>query len=161
MKRAWFIMIGGLLLAVAAYICIYLARTSAARAMTGRDSLPLAWMQTEYQLSDAQMARVRQLHLEYEPKCMEMCRRIDEKNDQLQRLLMATNVITPEIKQALAETATLRADCQAAMLEHLYQVARVMPPDQARRYLDWMQTETLMPGMPYTKHSSPSPPGHL
>ena len=161
MKRPWFIVIGGLLLALAAYVCIYLARTSAERAMGADDSLPLAWMQKEYQLSDAQMVRVRQLHREYEPKCMEMCRKIDEKNDQLQRLLAATNVINPEIKQTLAESAQLRAACQTAMLEHLYEVARVMPPEQAKRYLDWMQNETLMPGMPFTKHPPPSSPRQL
>jgi Spy/CpxP family protein refolding chaperone len=149
------------LLAVGAYVCIYLARTSAARGSTAGDALPLAWMQTEYQLSDAQMARIRTLHEQYQPKCIEMCRRIDEKNDELQQLLAATNVITSEIKHKLAESAALRADCQTAMLQHLYEVAQVMPPDQARRYLTWMQNETLMPGMPFSKHSSAASPGHL
>jgi hypothetical protein len=76
---------------------------------------------------------------------MEMCRKIDEKNAELQTLLAATNTITPEIKQTLNEAAQLRVECQQAMLAHFYEVAQVMPPEQGRRYLAWVRQETLMP----------------
>ena len=155
MKRVWFTIVGGLSLAVAAYACVYLAGTSAERSVRSSGEPTLVWLQREYQLSDAQFARVRQLHQEYQPKCMEMCRKIDEKNTQLQLLLAATNVITPEIEQKLSEAAQLRAECQTAMLEHFYEVARVMPIEQGKRYLAWMQQETMMPGqMPPAKPPS-------
>ena len=142
MKRAWFIVVGGLCVALAAYVCIYLAGTS----MGKSDAPALAWLKQEYQLTDAQFALVRQLHEAYLPKCREMCRRIDEKNAELQKLLAATNVVTPEIKGALAEAARCRVDCQGAMLEHFYEVARVMPPEKGRRYLAWVHQATLLPG---------------
>jgi len=31
------------------------------------------------------------------------------------------------------------------MLNHFYQVSQVMPPDEGKRYLAWMQKETLIP----------------
>lgn len=145
MKRTLFIVLGGLLLAVAAYACVYLAGTSAQRALASSDKPALAWLQQEYQLNDAQFARVCELHDAYRPTCMDMCRKIDAKNAQLQKLLGATNIITPEIKQALVEAAEIRAECEAAMLAHFYKVAQTMPPEQGKRYLEWVQQETLKP----------------
>lgn len=145
MKRTLSIVLGGLLLAVAAYACVYLAGTSSERALARSDKPALAWMQQEYHLNDAQFARLCELHDAYRPTCMEMCRKIDAKNAQLQKLLAVTNVITPEIKQALAEAAQIRAECEAAMLDHFYKVAQTMPPEQGKRYLEWVQLETLKP----------------
>jgi Spy/CpxP family protein refolding chaperone len=87
---------------------------------------------------------------------MEMCRKIDEKNTELHALLAATNVITPEISRALAESAQLRVECQQAMLGHFYEMAQVMPPEQGKRYLTWVQQETLMPGQRLPQQPPPS-----
>src|SRR5258706_5650217 len=106
----------------------------------------LAWLKNEYNLSDAQFAQVIQLHDAYYPKCAEMCRRIDEQNAKVQQLLAATNVVTPQIKKALADAAQLRVECQSAMMQHLYEVSRDMPTAEGKRYLDWVQQETLLPG---------------
>ncbi len=143
MKRVWFIVFGGLVLAVAAYAGVYLAGTCSVRAIAESKQPALAWMQQEYHLSDAQFARLCELHDAYRPKCMEMCRKIDAKNAELQKLLAATNVITPEIKQALADAAQIRAECQAGMLQHFNEVAQTMPPEQGKRYLEWVWQETL------------------
>ena len=146
MKRAWFIIIVGLIVAFAGYGYVYLACTGAQRSIEKKDGASLAWLQTEYHLTDVQLARVRELHDAYQPECMAMCRQIDAKNAELQKLLAATNVITPDIKQALAESAQLRVECEQAMLAHFYEVAQVMPPEQGRRYLAWVQSATMMPG---------------
>lgn len=159
MKRAWFVIVGGLFAAVAAYACMYLTGTSTQRSVDNSGRPALAWLQQEYHLNHEQFARLCQLHEAYRPKCVEMCRMIDAKNAQLEKLLAATNVVTPEIKAALAEAAEVRAECQAAMLEHFYAVARTMPPEQGRRYLAWVRQETLKPAqmMPgESQRTSPS-----
>lgn len=120
--------------------------TSAQRIVERSSRPEFAWLQQEYRLSDAQYAQVLELHNAYAPKCEEMCRLIDGKNAQLQKLLAATNVVTPEINQALVEAAEIRAECESAMLDHFYKVAQTMPPEQGRRYLDWAQQRTLKPG---------------
>ena len=159
MKRVSFIITGGLFVAVAAYACVYLAGTSAERAVARSDKPALAWLQREYQLNDTQFARLCEVHNSYRPKCQAMCRMIDEKNAKLQQLLSSTNVVTPEVKQALAEAAEIRAECQANMLEHFYAVARTMPPEQSQRYLAWVKQETLAPRqmMPGESRTSSSP----
>jgi hypothetical protein len=159
MKRAWLTAIGGLFVAVASYACVYLAGTSTQRAVAKSDKPALAWLQQEYQLDDAQFARVREVHDAYRPKCMEMCRMIDAKNAQIEKLLAATNVITPEIRQALAEAAEIRAECEVAMLDHFYKVAQTMPIEQGKRYLAWVRQETLKPTqmMPGESQSASSP----
>jgi hypothetical protein len=145
MKRPWLIIFGGLALAVCAYLCIYFGKTVTERSVERSNRPELAWLQMEFQLTDAQLTRVMELHNAYAPKCDEMCRAIDAKNAEIQKLLAATNVITPEIKQALAQAAEIRAECETAMLDHFYKVAATMPPEQAKRYLDWVQQQTLKP----------------
>lgn len=154
MKRTWFIVIAGLVLGLSAYTGIYFARTADNHLIEKGNQPMLSWLQEEYHLSDSQFARVCELYAAYQPKCAEMCRRIDAQNAETERLLAATNAITPEIREALARAAQLRAECQTAMLEHFFEVARAMPPEQGKRYLAWVQQETLMPG----KMLSTNPP---
>ena len=158
MKRSWLILLGGLLLAACAYACIYFHNTAAQRAVERNPRPELAWLQMEFQLTDAQLARVVELHNAYAPKCEEMCRSIDAKNVQIQKLLAATNVITLEIKQALAQAAEIRAECETAMLDHFYKVAQTMPAGQGKRYLDWVQQDILKPSKMMSGGALSSPP---
>jgi hypothetical protein len=158
-KRVWFIILGGLFVAVAAYACVFFAGTAAQRAVARSAQPALAWLKQEYRLTDAQFARLCEVHDAYRPTCMEMCRKIDAKNAQIAELLAATNVMTPEIRQALAEAAEIRAECEAAMLDHFYKVAQTMPPGQAKRYLAWVQRETLKPAQMMPGESPTETPG--
>ena len=146
MKKTWLILIGGVLAGLIGYACIYLRATSTQRSMEHSLRPELEWLKTEYHLSDAQFADVVRLHDAYRPKCCELCRRIDEQNSKVQQLLATTNTVTPEIRQALVQAAQLRAECESAMLQHFFEVSRVMPEEQGKRYLAWVQNETLMPG---------------
>jgi hypothetical protein len=162
MKRPWVIIIGGLLVGIAGYACVLFAGTSRERAMSKSDRPVIAWLQQEYRLDDQQYAKVKGLYEAYMPRCAELCRRINEKNEEIQKLLAATNVVTPEIKQALADSGRLRAECQANMMAHFYAVAQAMPPEEGRRYLSWVQKEVLTPGkmaptQPSSTDSHPMP----
>ena len=103
----------------------------------------LLWLKQEFHLSDAEFKRISEMHEAYLTGCAERCRLIDQKNQEVARLLAATNNITPEIKKALNDAALLRADCQQKMLQHFYDVSRTMPPDQGQRYLAWVQQQTV------------------
>ncbi len=145
MKRSLFILIGGLMLAVAGFVSTYAFATAPQRSAEHNSQPELVWLKQQYQLSDEQYARICELYAAYHPKCVEMCHEIDAQNARLQSLLAKTNVVTPEIKSALADAAQLRAKCEANMMSHFYQVSQVMPSDQGKRYLAWMQKETLIP----------------
>jgi hypothetical protein len=104
----------------------------------------LAWLKKEFHLSDDEFTRISKMHESYLAGCAERCRQIDERNAELKRLLAATNTVTLEIERVLGESAQLRAECQKQMLQHFYEVSRTMPVEQGRRYLDWVQEQTIL-----------------
>jgi hypothetical protein len=144
MKRPLLILLAGVAIAVLAYAGVYRTRTAASCCMMESNSPELTWLKTEFHLSDAEFTRISTLHEQYLAGCAERCRLIDEKNQGLARLLAATNQITPQIERALSESAQLRAECQKTMLQHFYDVSRTMPPDQGKRYLEWVQSRTVL-----------------
>jgi Heavy-metal resistance len=103
----------------------------------------LAWLRQEFRLNNAELDRVRKLHEGYLPKCHEFCERIDVRRRELQGILASETNSPAAIEQKLIEIGTLRAHCQAAMLQHFREVSQVMPPEQGRRYLVEMQRLTL------------------
>jgi hypothetical protein len=143
MRRSWVILIAGVLLALVAYGGFYYAGTAGSRKLAHCQTPELAWLKEEFHLGDAEFGRICQMHEGYLAGCAERCRRIDERNAQLKLLLAATNTLTPEIEKTLAEAAQLRAECQKEMLRHFYEVSRAMPPDQGKRYLAWVQEQTI------------------
>lgn len=142
MKRHSFIVLLGLALGVTVFGLLYANRIASYRHLEQTCGPELAWVKKEFKLSDGQFERVRALHLAYKPVCTEYCRRIQEKNRDLARLMDASSRVTPAIKVALSEATELRKECLAQMLEHFYAVSRVMPPEQGKRYLARMQAET-------------------
>ena len=150
MKRGVFILVLGVVAATAAYGCVYLACTSSARSLQRSDKPELAWLKEEFKLSDAEFNRVSELHAAYLPQCREMCLQIDAQNVQLQKLLGEATNATPEIDEALAQSARLRTECQRMMLHHFFQVSQTMPPVQGRRYVSWVTEKAFLPnyGMP-------------
>jgi hypothetical protein len=144
MTRSVLTLVGGLVLGVLAYAGMYRVGTNNSCCMVESKTPELAWLQQEFHLNDAEFKRVSQLHEQYLSGCAERCHQIDLKNEQLARLLEATNNVSPEIQRALAEAAQLRAQCQSMMLQHFYEVSRTMPADQGKRYLAWVRSKTLL-----------------
>ena len=103
----------------------------------------LAWLRGEFHLSDAEMQRIRQLHEGHMPRCRENCARIAAKKKESQAALDNAQTMTPEAQQKLSEVSALRAQCQASMLGHFYEVSRAMPPELSRRYLAEKRRLTL------------------
>ncbi len=145
MRRPWLIVALGLLLGAASFGVLYANRTAAARALSQSASPELAWIKQEFHLTDAAFAKVRELHEAYKPLCAERCRQLDERNRRLSVLLAASTNVTPEIEAVLTQMAQLRRECQTEMLRHFFAVSRAMPPAEGRRYLVWMQAQTLAP----------------
>ncbi len=130
-----------IVLGAAFALCFALAQRARVKPATEADEL--AWLQTEFHLSHDEMVSVRRLHEGYMPKCEEMCARIAQKNRELDEVLAQTTNVSPVVEQKLAEAAALRAECQAHMLKHFYEVSHAMPPEQGARYLAEMKRKTL------------------
>ena len=112
----------------------------------------LVWLRTGFGLDEAGLAKVRTLHEAYLPECGRMCARIAAANRDLVALLAASTNVTPAVQDQLHAVASLRAECQARMLRHFYEVSRSMPPDQGRRYLQLMTQKTCLPDYGMAHH---------
>jgi len=145
MKRAALILVVGLLAAVGGYCTLYYCGTRPQRHMLESPAPELAWLRKEFNLSDAEFARVAELHEGYMPRCAELCRQIAKKNAELRQLLAGTNVDAKAVEQKLKEAGELRVQCQKNMFNHFLEVSHQMPPEQGRRYLQWVQQKTLTP----------------
>ena len=145
MKRTAAIAIAGLLASVAGYCAFFYLGTKEHREMMQSSSPELLWLKKEFHLADADFDRVVKLHEGYLSDCAERCARIAGKNLELQEILASTNVDPKAVEEKLKEAGDLRIQCQQNMFKHFLEVSRQMPPEQGRRYLQWVQQRTLTP----------------
>jgi hypothetical protein len=143
MKRSLLILVFALLAGSALFASSYLMSRRVCESCGARSTNNLDWLRQEFNLNDADMDRMRQLHDGYLPKCADMCAQIAAKKDELDASLAGSTNITSEAKQKLNELALLRAQCQAQMLQHFIEVSQAMPPEQGRRYLSEMERLTI------------------
>ena len=143
MRRSLFILIGVLALGAAVFAGSFFFSRQICITRMDNPADDLAWLRTEFQLSDAEMAHVRELHEGYMPKCAAMCTRIAAKKTELETALAGATNVDANAQEKLKELAELRAQCQAQMLQHFIEVSRAMPPEQGRRYLAEMQRMTI------------------
>jgi hypothetical protein len=144
MKKGGLILLLGLLLGAAAFAGFYYLGTAPCRNMMDEPQPELAWLKKEFNLADADFARVAAMHEAYLPQCAERCRVIEEQNTKLRDLLAKDPTVRPEVESLLTERAKTRALCETEMLKHFQEVSRAMPPEQCRRYLEWVQEETVL-----------------
>lgn len=145
-------MLGGLLLCTAAFSGFYYIGTASCRSMMNEPQPGLAWLKNEFKVSDADYARIVQLHEAYLPKCGERCQRIAELNSELEKQVSQASTVTPEIQKLLDQRAKMRADCEAEMLSHFLTVSRMMPPEQGKRYLQWVEQQAFLNGQAMEAH---------
>lgn len=140
MKTGWLILMGAVLLGLTAF-CARLALCNADAAKcasciaNSRDArTALAWMQADFQISDAEFQKICALHDAYLPQCDAMCERMAEAGTKLSSLLQSGGM-TPEAEAALRDYETLRAECQRATLRHLTATAALMKPEAGRAFM--------------------------
>lgn len=158
MKRGLWIILAAALAAIAGFVitqrsCCDVVMTNTAP-HGGSSRLPeLEWLRHEFKLTDAQFAKVSELHLAYRPTCEDLCLKVMASQDKIKTLVSGGTQVSPELTAALQEQATLHVECQTAMLTHLYQTAACLSPEQARSYLDAMLPQVIdMKMEPATTH---------
>lgn len=93
------------------------------------DADEIAWMRTEFSLTDTQVATIEKLHEDYHPVCMTHCAAITKARAQLD------DASTADKPSAQAELSRLETVCHDATQAHLTRVASVMSPEQGARFL--------------------------
>ena len=143
MNRSLIILLGALALGAAIFAGAYFASQRATEMCCANPADDLSWLKSEFHLSDTEMARIRQLHEGYLPKCAEICAKIAQAKRELDSMLGSSTNVTAETQAKLAEIAALRAQCQTQMLQHFMEVSQTMPPEPGERYLAEMKKITL------------------
>ncbi len=152
MKRALILLAVALIAGVAAF-CFTRSHKMAEQHGPLLDAMPeLAWIRTDLKLSDAQFAKVSELHVAYRPQCMEMCDRISQAHEKVKAAARSSGSMTSELEAAIQEHAETHAQCQQAMLKHMYETAAVLDKEQAARYLETM--------LPFALDFAPAESGH-
>ncbi len=146
MKKGLLILVLGFVLGTAGFTGFYYFGTVSCREMMREPQPELAWLKKEFKLSDAEFARISELHAAYLPQCAARCQRIEEQNQKLKQLFSQASAVTPEIQNLLNERARMRADCEAEMMKHFIAVSKTMPAEEGRRYLDWVEEQTFLRG---------------
>lgn len=134
-------------LALAGYATYYHCATAAARTMSAQADGGMEWLRREYHLSDAQFARVQQVHRDYAPKCDRMCEQIGKANARLDELILTNKTYTPEVAAAMKECLAVQGECRQALLAHIYAVSAEMSPADGSRYLEMMKSRIVEPAV--------------
>src|SRR5437660_11806689 len=98
MKRGLLILLFGLIAAAAAYGCVYFACTSSARSLQRSEKPEMAWLKEEFNLSDADVKRVSELHAAYLRQCRDKRRESVAPDVTLQSLLSRATNRTPDTR---------------------------------------------------------------
>ena len=84
MNRSLVILLGALVLCAALLGGSYAVSRHVCQSCMSKSVSDLDWLQQEFHLSDAEMARIQKLHEGYLPKCAEMCAKIAAKKSELE-----------------------------------------------------------------------------
>ena len=101
-------------------------------AVARRDALE--WLRTDFQLTDSQFEKIKQLHDSYSLVCEDHCRAIQQAS-RARSQLKATSTDAAAISVADKRVEDLRQICETAIAAHVRQCAAEMSPDAAQRYL--------------------------
>ena len=121
------------------------------------DAMPeLEWLQRDLHLSEAQFAKVSELHAAYRPQCTEMCQHIARAHEKMESIAQVSGGMTPELQAALKEHADLHLECQQTMLQHLYRTAATLDQGQSQQYL-----KTMLPfALDFSRSEPEQPDAH-
>ena len=101
-------------------------------AVAKRDALE--WLRAEFQLTDTQFARIKQLHDSYSVVCEKHCMDIIEAT-RVRENLKKTSTDAAAIAAAEKRVQDMRLECENAIAGHVRQCAAEMSPEAGQRYL--------------------------
>ncbi|MEQ1851841.1 MAG: hypothetical protein ABMA01_09650 [Chthoniobacteraceae bacterium] len=97
--------------------------------------LGLLWLKAEYGLDETTFGRVRDIHAAYFRECEHRCHELDALDDRLLKDVILSSGMSAHLESELAREDALCHGCRQAMLQHIYEVASVMPLDSGRRFI--------------------------
>ena len=111
-----------------------------------------AWMQHEFHLNNAQLAKVKALEESYIPVCDKHCKDLAEAEAAIRKASSSEEKATQE-----AHLKELQAICQNSLMEHLKTVAAAMPKAEGDRYYYMMMQSLQCMGSSGMQHTVNTP----
>jgi len=143
MRRPFLILVAALALGVAVFAGAFLCARFFCVQQVAQSTDDLDWLRMEFGLNNTELARVRELHDGYLPKCEINCAQIAAKKRALNQAIAAGTNAPATLDALRLEVTHWRTKCQDEMLAHFEDVSRAMPPQQGARYLAEMKRLTL------------------
>lgn len=133
----YLVLTSALIAAVAGVVGFFSFRASGdaavASALARRDAM--AWLRTDFNLTDAQFAAIKQLHDSYSVVCEEHCRAIQAATRARNELKARAEGDAAAFAAADRRVEELRLVCESGIATHVRQCAAVMSPEAGERYL--------------------------
>jgi hypothetical protein len=104
-----------------------------AAALQRKDAME--WLRTDFNLTEVQFAKIKQLHDAYSTVCEEHCRQIREAAQARVALRDSVNPDPSLLAAADRRVEQLRLVCESAIATHVRQCAAEMSPAAGQRYL--------------------------
>lgn len=121
-------------LAVSAFTIHYAWNGTSHRA-TDDPAGEMEWLRSEFNLDADQFERVWAIHQEYQPICQSLCDRVVQAKTDLEGALLAASSYSEQVDEKLVRFSRVKEECHRSMLQHVYEVAAVMSPEDRMRYL--------------------------
>ena len=96
---------------------------------------PSMWLCKEYGLSQEDAEKLELLRTQYRSRCSPSCEALCNANAHLEKLVLGSCCVTPELQSAVVETDKIRSRTRIAMLEYFYVVAEKLPAERRKDYL--------------------------
>ncbi len=123
------------LVAVAMGLACYQLSSEPALHTAAKQGDAMAWLRTDFHLSDRQFAEIKKLHENYAPSCEEHCRMIQEATKARTALAASQGKDPAAVAAAERTLQELRTTCETAIAVHVRKVAAQMSPEDGSRYL--------------------------
>jgi hypothetical protein len=94
----------------------------------------MEWLRAEFQLSDEQFARIRELHAGYADECEQHCLAIQQAM-KARKAAQAAGADADTLAAAEQRVQELRTVCETAIAAHARRCAALMSPPAGERYL--------------------------
>lgn len=98
----------------------------------------MAWLRTEFHLSDTQFAAIAKLQAEYGVECGQHCTAIMAAQRELASLQQTGPADAAALEAARRKLTDVERTCTDAMRAYLRKVAAIMPPAEGERYLQML-----------------------
>lgn len=136
MKRMLLVLVSGLVAGLAAHVAWFQVR----RPCSGDElSCQLAWMKTELKLTDAQYARVRQIHESSSPKLLALAAQLSQMKEEYaafeRERVTEGKVDFLEFARWYDRRRAVDRECLALTNELVAATSSAMTPEQRERYL--------------------------